>query len=155
MTRFNALPYLIACVLFLSVVTAVTRHHRHHNAVALASHQGPFAAVGVVASAGTVPTPLKPVRSTRARRNHPSHRIPALWRQLAFCESSGRWHLVNPPYAGGLEFMASTWTSFDTWHYAPTADQATPWQQVRVARHVLRVQGWAAWPVCSVKLGLR
>jgi hypothetical protein len=92
---------------------------------------------------------------SHARVTRPRPRIPLIWRRLAFCESTNRWHIVNPPYSGGLQFTASTWTSFDTKHYAPTADQATRWEQVQVARHVLRVQGVGAWPVCGPKVRLR
>jgi len=39
--------------------------------------------------------------------------------------------------------------------YAPYANQATREQQIAVAKRVLSIYGWVAWPVCSQKLGLR
>lgn len=77
------------------------------------------------------------------------------WLKIAACESGSRWHLSNPPYSGGVEFLDSTWTSMDTQHYAPTAGQATEREQMLVADHLLRVAGWQSWPVCSIKVGAR
>lgn len=84
------------------------------------------------------------------------------WDALAQCESSGHWNYGAPGaytdgdgYEGGLNFAPSTWTSFKPRSYPAHAYDATPAQQITVARHVLAVQGWQAWPSCSLKLGLR
>lgn len=87
------------------------------------------------------------------RRNMPDF-IPAVWQRVAACESSGNWADTAGMYFGGLQFSASTWASFDTTHYAATADQATPAEQLVVARRVLHRQGVMAWPECGPKAGL-
>ena len=99
------------------------------------------------------------------------------WATLAECESgnwinggtsfergSARWDWPRslPPWGttihhGGLQFHPDTWS----W-VAPMvglghiryAYQATPQEQVRVARKVLELQGFQTWPTCARKLGL-
>jgi hypothetical protein len=76
------------------------------------------------------------------------------WDRIAQCESGGNWHAdTGNGYFGGLQFSASTWSSFDVDGYASQADQATREQQIDVANHVLSRQGWRAWPVCSKNAG--
>ncbi|WP_308416651.1 transglycosylase family protein [Streptomyces sp. AJS327] len=78
------------------------------------------------------------------------------WDCLALCESSGRWDInTGNDYYGGLQFWQPTWEEFGGTRYAARADLATREQQITVAERVLAVQGWKAWPVCSVKVGLR
>ena len=98
---------------------------------------------------------------------HPvPHRIPAVWQTVADCES-GEWDATGEPipgtrdwsyddgrYEGGLNFAPATWDWLAPATFPPSASDATPWQQVRVARRVLTVQGWDAWPVCSRKTGV-
>lgn len=94
----------------------------------------------------------------------------SVWDAIADCESSptgwdahGRpipgsadWHLNDGSgYYGGLQFIPSTWAGYGGLDYAPRADLATREQQIRVAERVLADQGWAAWPVCSIKTGVR
>lgn len=71
------------------------------------------------------------------------------WDHVAACESSGNWHITNPPYSGGLQFTASTWASFGGLRYAATAALASRLEQIRVAERVLAAQGPGAWPICS------
>lgn len=97
-------------------------------------------------------TPVSPHPWVRAGAGQ---RVPEPWRSLAECESTSRWHIVNSPYSGGLQFTSSTWREFGGRQYAPAAYLASPMQQVTVARRVLAVQGWRAWPVCSRKIGVR
>jgi hypothetical protein len=79
-----------------------------------------------------------------------------IWDALAQCESGGNWHLrTGNGFFGGLQFHPQTWLSAGGMEFAPSAELATREQQIAVARRVLATQGWAAWPVCSVKLGLR
>lgn len=84
----------------------------------------------------------------------------------AFVAGSARWDWPVggvPPWGttihhGGLQFHPSTWSwvapMVGLGHIA-YAYQATPTQQVQVARKVQELQGWQAWPVCSRKVGLR
>lgn len=78
------------------------------------------------------------------------------WGCLAECESNGRWHAnTGNGFYGGLQFWPPTWKEFGGLAYAPRADLATRAQQIKVAKKVLAVQGWAAWPACSKEYGLQ
>ena len=78
------------------------------------------------------------------------------WNRLAHCESSGNWSInTGNGYYGGLQFYQPTWKDFGGLAYAPKAHRATRAEQIKVAERVLAVQGWGAWPACSLKLGLR
>lgn len=107
--------------------------------------------------------------------------IPSHWMLLAECESgnwidggasfepgSARWDWGKPgtsipPWGtrihhGGLQFHPSTWNWVAPMvglGHVQHAYDATPAQQVKVAIRVQELQGWAAWPVCSRKIGLR
>lgn len=92
--------------------------------------------------------------------------VPEPWASLADCES-GEWDADGQPipgtrtwdvdalHDGGLQFAETTWTAYREPGMPDHAYEATRWQQVRVAEDVQAVQGWGAWPVCSVKVGLR
>jgi murein DD-endopeptidase MepM/ murein hydrolase activator NlpD len=79
----------------------------------------------------------------------------SVWDALAECESGQDWHANTGIYDGGLQFHPGTWTSHGGGEFAPYAYLATREQQIAIARRVLATQGWAAWPACSLKLGLR
>lgn len=81
-------------------------------------------------------------------------RAGSVWDRLAACESGGRWN-IDSRYDGGLQFHPDTWRAYGGTAYAPYAHQATREQQIAIAERVLASQGWAAWPACSRKLGLR
>ncbi len=77
------------------------------------------------------------------------------WGCLAQCESGGRWNAnTGNGYYGGLQFGQSTWRAFGGLAYAPRADLATRAEQIKVAKKVLRAQGWNAWPACGKKYRL-
>lgn len=81
----------------------------------------------------------------------------SVWDDLAGCEASGDWSLnTGNDFYGGLQFTYGTWTGnggadFDTSGPFPFSRE----QQIAVAESVLASQGWGAWPLCSLKLGLR
>ncbi len=76
------------------------------------------------------------------------------WERVAHCESGDNWHInTGNGYYGGLQFSASTWSSYDVDNFASRADLATRNQQIDVANRVLNSQGWNAWPVCSQYAG--
>ncbi|MEU0437050.1 transglycosylase family protein [Streptomyces sp. NPDC006290] len=78
------------------------------------------------------------------------------WTCLAECESGGHWHAnTGNGFYGGLQFWQSTWVAFGGLAYAPRADLATRAEQIKVAKKVLAVQGWGAWPDCSKTYGLQ
>jgi hypothetical protein len=78
-----------------------------------------------------------------------------IWDTLADCESGGDWHAHTGIFDGGLQFHPGTWLRYGGAAFAPYAYLATRDQQITIARRVLAGEGWEAWPVCSVKLGLR
>jgi len=80
----------------------------------------------------------------------------SVWDTLAQCEAGGDWTTnTGNGYYGGLQFAPGTWLAHGGGAFAPSAEQATREQQIIVAERVLADQGWAAWPACSLKLGLR
>jgi LysM repeat protein len=75
----------------------------------------------------------------------------SVWDRVAQCESSGNWHInTGNGYYGGLQFTLQTWHGFGGAGNPANASKA---EQIRIAEKVLAVQGWGAWPVCSVKAG--
>ncbi|MEV5596003.1 transglycosylase family protein [Streptomyces sp. NPDC052496] len=80
----------------------------------------------------------------------------SVWDKVAQCESGGNWRInTGNGFYGGLQFTPSTWRAYGDKRYASRADRATKRQQIAVAERVLRSQGPGAWPVCSVRAGLR
>lgn len=77
------------------------------------------------------------------------------WAPLAQCESSGNWHSTVGQFEGGLQYTPSTWRAYGGRVFAAHAFDATPMQQVVVARRVFAGQGWGAWPNCSRRIGAR
>jgi nucleoid-associated protein YgaU len=78
------------------------------------------------------------------------------WDRVAACESGGNWSAnTGNGYYGGLQFSAHTWAAYGGTRYASRADLAGRSQQIAVAEAVLANQGPGAWPVCSVRAGLR
>lgn len=104
--------------------------------------------------ATTVPPVARTAPTMPAAAGPQTGRDDAIFDRLAACESGGRWHLVNPPYEGGLQFMPSTWAAYREAGMPVHAAQATREQQIAVARRVLAAQGPGAWPVCGPRVGL-
>lgn len=90
-----------------------------------------------------------------------------VWTRLADCES-GAWDRDGDPipgsanwtdqrggYEGGLHFAPSTWVRAGGARYAPHAYDATPAEQIAVAKAWLARTSPEQWPVCSKKVGLR
>ncbi|MFH8992043.1 transglycosylase family protein [Streptomyces sp. NPDC017940] len=94
-----------------------------------------------------------PAAASPARNPYECSRAEGPWACLAQCESNGRWDAnTGNGYYGGLQFYQPTWVEHGGLAYARRADLATREQQIKVARKVLRTQGWKAWPVCSKKV---
>lgn len=69
------------------------------------------------------------------------------WNAIAQKESSGNWGIdTGNGYQGGLQFSPSSWQLAGGGQYAPSADQATPYQQALTAEQLLALQGPGAWP---------
>src|SRR3954471_17930208 len=97
-------------------------------------------AVGVVSAVALV-VPAAPAEASDVN-----------WDAIAHCESRGNWGAnTGNGYYGGLQFSRSTWQAHGGGKYAPTADQASRAEQIRVAQKVMRGQGLGAWPVCGKK----
>ncbi|MDF3146331.1 MULTISPECIES: transglycosylase family protein [unclassified Streptomyces] len=93
--------------------------------------------------------PPKPVAYGCAKDQWP-------WGCVAKCESGGNWRInTGNGHYGGLQFSQSTWEGFGGAKYAPRADLATRKEQITIARKVVAVQGWGAWPHCSRRYGLK
>ncbi|MER5472153.1 transglycosylase family protein [Streptomyces sp. NPDC002685] len=128
----------------------------------LSSRRVRYAAVVAAVLAALVPqdasavpsSPLPGSRTARVSYDCADDEWP--WGCLAECESSGRWHAnTGNGYYGGLQFWQPTWIAFGGLTYAPRADLATRAEQIKVAKKVLAVQGWGAWPACSKKYALQ
>jgi len=79
-----------------------------------------------------------------------------VWEKLAACESTSNWRAnTGNGYYGGLQADMTFWRRHGGMAFAPRPDLASPAQQIAVAERGLAVQGWAAWPACSRRLGLR
>lgn len=85
-------------------------------------------------------------------------RPPAWWMADAYCvhvHESRDWHISNPPYANGFQFMLGTWESVGgsaaSWRWASPAEQF-----YRAYLVWLRDgRSWREWPNTSRACGLR
>ncbi len=98
------------------------------------------------------------------RALHPVYVVTWPWIAIVDCESgdgsgsppyTADWGYNDGVFEGGPNFAPSTWRDYGGLAYAAHAYDATPEQQIRIAEKVLADVGWGAWPVCSVKVGLR
>lgn len=106
----------------------------------------------------TSPAPPAPEDGDLTEVASPQPPIPhySVWVRLVGCEAGGDWHNAsNNRYKGGLQFDGPTWARHGGLQFAARADYATPTEQMIVAERTLNAQGWAAWPACSRRLGLR
>jgi len=76
----------------------------------------------------------------------------SIWLNLANCESGGDWSIdTGNGFYGGLQFTLSSWNAVGGEGYPNQASEA---EQILLAEKLQAMQGWKAWPVCSVELGL-
>jgi len=86
----------------------------------------------------------------------PPVRDGASWDALSACESGGNWAInTGNGFYGGVQFNQSTWERHGGLRYALRADMATREEQIAIAEVTRAVQGWGAWPVCSVRAEVR
>lgn len=85
-----------------------------------------------------------------------------IWLAMGRCEQPGnewggvRWSHPGPTYQGGLGFWYGTWDSFKQGTSAASIDNAgdaTPMQQIEVARKIRDRHGYRAWG-CARKIGV-
>lgn len=170
----------VGLILFLLVLTgkaiwwAISPPHYNASAkpVAVTVDREPVPPHRVIPRASrTRPTqsPVVPIVAPRSSSRGQTQKADASdigwpWDALVRCEAPDRgWRYgapgvgIDPGYyfEGGPNFEHSTWVSFGGREFAEHAWDATPHEQIIVAKRVLAAQGWGAWPRCSRKLGLR
>ena len=76
-----------------------------------------------------------------------------VWDDLAMCESGGNWSInTGNGYYGGLQFALRSWRAVGGSGYPHHHSRE---EQIYRAEKLLEIQGWGAWPACSLKLGYR
>ncbi len=111
---------------------------------AIAAPPAPAAPAGAGAAATAVPA--------QASRPAPASPGGVNWAAIAACESGGnRGASTGKGFYRGLQFTEQTWLGYGGGRYAPSANLATPAQQIAVAEQVLTGQGIGAWPVCGAR----
>ena len=77
----------------------------------------------------------------------------SVWAALRKCESGGNYAINSGNgYYGAYQFAAGTWRKLG---YSGLPHEATAAIQDEAARKLQNQQGWAPWPACTRKLGLR
>jgi LysM repeat protein len=93
------------------------------------------------------------VRTSSTRHSSGSVASGGVWDRLAQCESGGNWSTnTGNGFYGGLQFTQSSWRAAGG---SGSPQNASRSEQIRVASHLQKMQGWGAWPTCSRKVGLR
>lgn len=76
----------------------------------------------------------------------------SVWDEIAQCESGGNWDTdTGNGYYGGLQFTLSSWQAYGG---TGNPSQASRDEQIAIAQKLQAAQGWSAWPVCSIEIGL-
>ncbi len=77
----------------------------------------------------------------------------SVWAALRKCESGGNYAINSGNgYYGAYQFASGTWRKLG---YSGLPHEASPATQDEAARKLQSQQGWAPWPACTRKLGLR
>lgn len=79
-----------------------------------------------------------------------------VWLLIKNCETPNLGWNANTGngFYGGLQFDYGTWIANGGGDYAPTANLATPAQQISVAETLHAKRGYAPWPACRARLKL-
>ena len=97
-----------------------------------------------------VPTPAVPAGPSPTTPGDTGAAGGLNWAALCQAEASGDWHKNSGNgYYGGLQFLQSTWEAYGGLRYAPSADRATPEEQIAIAEAALAAsgnQGQNLWP---------
>ena len=95
--------------------------------------------IAIAVTALLIPTPAQSP-SARAASPKPiplvSHDIMTLWNRVAICETGGNWKMHGWKYSGGLGFRNDVWLEYGGGKYGRFANEATPEQQVLIARTI-------------------
>jgi hypothetical protein len=93
-------------------------------------------------------------RDTAWRALHPPPPLPPhYYAWLCIHSHEASWSDSGDPFWGGLQFGWHEWQTYGSM-YAPTADQATPLQQMWAAEHYWAVSGFWPWPNTARMCGL-
>ena len=100
------------------------------------------------------PAPSAAATATATVRSTDGGAIPeSAWAALRKCESGGNYAINSGNgYYGAYQFAAGTWRKLG---YSGLPHEATPATQDEAASQLQNQQGWAPWPACTRKLGLR
>ncbi|OBY31463.1 transglycosylase family protein [Mycolicibacter kumamotonensis] len=80
-----------------------------------------------------------------------AHADPINWEAIAKCESGGNWTADSGSGDyGGLQISAAAW---DANGGIGLPSQASPQQQIAVAKRIMASQGPGAWPACASRGG--
>jgi len=60
----------------------------------------------------------------------------AEWEKVAICEEGGNWAVRGSTYSGGLGISNVNWVAFGGTQFAANAADATPAEQVIIARRI-------------------
>jgi hypothetical protein len=137
----------------------------HADTISAANEAG-VDLVDLLGAIATTGLPARPYLQMTGELSRPSAPPPArdaldtlvspIWDRLAQCEATGRWNAnTGNGYFGGLQQDMTFWRRHGGLSYAPRPDLASREAQIAVAIRGQAVQGWAAWPVCSRRMGLR
>ena len=100
----------------------------------------PIGILGTVPAAvpapATVPAPAPAPPAGPVDTVTPAQR--AAWERVAMCEEGGNWTSNGGRFSGGLGITRANWDAFGGLQYAPEGAEATPDQQIMVARHRYR-----------------
>ena len=124
------------------------RRSGRRRAVHLAAVVVAIAALGAACDFAPVPSPGP--GSTRAASFSTPPGTPPLghWLALAQCETGGNWAAPGPTFVGGLGMWAGNWAAHGGLQYAPSANLATPAQQIAVATNL-----WLAGGTWGCRVG--
>lgn len=101
-------------------------------------------------SASQVATPAVAMETSTPQ---PTTASGSVWDELAACESGDNWAInTGNGFYGGLQFTLSSWQAVGGTGLPSNASRE---EQIYRAGLLQSRQGWGAWPVCSVKVGLR
>ena len=103
--------------------------------------------------AGRVAISKVPINPATAHITYYGTKYNPLWDKMAECETGGNWSHVGPRYQGGLGIFFQNWNHYGGRDFAPTADQATKYEQIIVAERIREEHGWHAWG-CADRIGL-
>jgi nucleoid-associated protein YgaU len=111
----------------------------------------PTAAAAAAAPVAVAPEPVRRPAPTPAPAVSSSDG--SVWDRIAACESGGNWAInTGNGYYGGLQFSLSSWRAVGG---SGLPSDASKSEQISRAQMLQARQGWGAWPVCSIKAGVR